>query len=62
VKDFGAMQKALEERKLEIVAAEFERIPTTTKEISEDLQADVSKLLDKIEEDEDVINVYHNMI
>jgi transcriptional/translational regulatory protein YebC/TACO1 len=56
------MQKALEERKLEIVAAEFERIPTTTKEISEDLQADVSKLLDKIEEDEDVINVYHNMI
>jgi YebC/PmpR family DNA-binding regulatory protein len=62
VKDFGAMQKALEERKLEIVAAEFERIPTTTKEISELLQADVAKLLDKIEEDDDVINVYHNMI
>lgn len=61
VSDFGQMQKAIEERQLEIVSAEFERIPTDSKQLSEDQQADVEKLLDKLEEDEDVVKVFHNM-
>jgi YebC/PmpR family DNA-binding regulatory protein len=61
VSDFGQMQKAIEERQLEIVSAEFERIPTDTKQLTEDQQADVEKLLDKLEEDEDVVKVFHNM-
>jgi YebC/PmpR family DNA-binding regulatory protein len=61
-KDFGAMQKGLEAMGIEIESAEFERIPTTMKELNEEQKADVEKLLDKIEEDEDVVNVFHNMI
>lgn len=60
-KDFGNMQKALEERKIEIVSAEFERIPTTIKELSEEQQVDVNKLLEKLEDDDDVTAVFHNM-
>ena len=58
---FGAIQKALEQSKFEILSSGFERIPTTLKKLSQDQQADVNKLLEKIEEDDDVQNVYHNM-
>ncbi|MBS9766606.1 MAG: YebC/PmpR family DNA-binding transcriptional regulator [Flavobacteriaceae bacterium] len=58
---FGAIQKYLEDNKLEILSSGFERIPTTTKKLSEEEQADVEKLLEKLEEDEDVQNVYHSM-
>ncbi|WP_128543981.1 YebC/PmpR family DNA-binding transcriptional regulator [Larkinella soli] len=58
---FGAIQKHLEEKGFELKQAEFERIPNDTKELSEEEQADVEKLLEKIEEDEDVLNVFHNM-
>jgi len=59
---FGSVQKALEEKEIEIVSSGFERIPMDTKELSEDHQAEVDKLLEKIEEDDDVQAVYHNMI
>lgn len=58
---FGAIQSYLEENDLEILSSGFERIPTTTTELSEEQQADVDKLLEKLEEDDDVQNVYHSM-
>jgi len=58
---YAAIQKHLEENGFEIQSAEFERIPHELKELSEDQKAQITKLLDKIEEDEDVQNVYHNM-
>ena len=58
---FGAIQKALESRGMEILSSGFERIPQVTKELNEAEVADVEKLLEMIEEDDDVQNVYHNM-
>ena len=58
---FGALQKELENRGIEIRSSGFERIPQVTKELTEDQVADIEKLLEKIEEDDDVQNVYHTM-
>lgn len=58
---FGAIQKQLESRGLEIFSSGFERIPQITKELTPDEIEDVEKLLEKIEEDEDVQYVYHTM-
>lgn len=59
---FGAIQKELENREIEILSSGFDRIPQVTKELSGDDVADVEKLLEKLEEDEDVQNVYHSMV
>ncbi len=59
--DFGGIQKGLEDLGIEIVESGFERIPTTTKTLNEEQEADVEKLLAKFDEDEDVQNVYHSM-
>jgi transcriptional/translational regulatory protein YebC/TACO1 len=56
------VQKYLEENDFEIFSAEFERIPNDLKELTEEQKAQVQKLLDKIEDDEDVQNVFHNMM
>ena len=58
---FGDIQKELESREIDILSSGFERIPQVTKELSEEQIADVEKLLEKIEEDDDVQNVYHTM-
>lgn len=58
---YSAIQKYLEENGFEIFSAEFERIPNDVKELNEEQKASVQKLLDKLEEDEDVQNVFHNM-
>ena len=58
---FGDIQKELEAREIEILSSGFERIPQVTKELNEEQVADVEKLLEKIEEDDDVQNVYHTM-
>ncbi|MEC4113539.1 YebC/PmpR family DNA-binding transcriptional regulator [Myroides pelagicus] len=58
---FGAIQKELEGRGIEILSSGFDRIPQVTKELSEAEQADVDKLLEKIEEDDDVQNVFTTM-
>jgi YebC/PmpR family DNA-binding regulatory protein len=58
---FGALQKELENREIEIRSSGFERIPQVTKELTEEQVADIEKLLEKIEEDDDVQNVYHTM-
>ena len=59
--DFGNIQKYLEEKEYEILSSGFERIPTNTKKLNEADQVDVEKLLQKLEEDDDVQHVYHNM-
>lgn len=59
--DFGSLQKYFEEHKIEILSSGFDRIPTTTKELKEEQQEEVNKLLEKLEDDEDVQNVFHTM-
>lgn len=59
--EFGHMSKALEERGIEIVTAELTRIPTTTVELDEEQSTEVLKLVDQMEQDEDVQKVYHNL-
>lgn len=60
--NFGPIQKYLEENGYEIKSFKFERIPNDLKKLSPDQMAEVEKLLEKIEEDDDVTNVFHNMI
>lgn len=59
--DFGKMQKALEAKKLNIISSELERIPNLTVELSDAQVEEVMKLVTKLEEDDDVQTVYHNM-
>jgi transcriptional/translational regulatory protein YebC/TACO1 len=59
---FGAIQSFFENENVEILSSGFDRIPTTTTKLSEEQQADVEKLLEKLEEDEDVQTVYHSMV
>jgi len=58
---FGNMQKALEERSLEVDSSELIRIPSHTKDLSDEQVEDVIKLIDKMEEDDDVGSIFHNM-
>jgi YebC/PmpR family DNA-binding regulatory protein len=59
--DFGNMQKALEEKKITPVSAEVEWIPAVTVELPESQAEEVMKLVDKLEQDEDVQKVFHNL-
>ncbi len=59
--DFGNMQKALEEKNLHPISAEVEWIPTTTVQLPEEQAQDVLKLVDKLEQDDDVQKVFHNL-
>ena len=58
---FANLQKYLEEKGVEIVSAEFERIPNDYKEVTPEQREVIEKLLEKFEDDEDVQNVFHNM-
>ena len=58
---FGVIQSELEKRNITINSSGFDRIPNVTKEIKEEEIADIEKLLEKIENDDDVQNVYHTM-
>ena len=58
---YGAIQKYLEENNYEIVSGEFTRIPTDTKELTPEEREEVDKVLEKLEECDDVNNVYHNI-
>ena len=59
--EYGAMQKALEERNLEITATELQYIPVNNKELSEEQQKEVNELIEELEEDDDVQSVYTNI-
>ena len=58
---FGSIQKELEKRNFKIISSGFERIPQVLKSLSGDAQKEVLQLLEKIEDDDDVQNVYHSM-
>ncbi|MCS7073577.1 MAG: YebC/PmpR family DNA-binding transcriptional regulator [Bacteroidia bacterium] len=59
--DFGKMQKALEEKALDIISSELIRIPTSTTALTEAQEEDILNLIEKIEEDDDVQAVFHTM-
>lgn len=59
--EYSNIQKYLEDNGFEIISSEFERIPNDLKEVTPEQRAAIEKLLEKIEEDEDVQNVFHNM-
>lgn len=59
--DFGKMQKALEEMGIEVKSAKLERIAQSFTEVTEEQAADVMKLIDRLEEDDDVQAVYYNI-
>lgn len=59
--DFGNMQKALEEKNITPISAEVEWIPTTTVPVNDSQAEDVSKLIERLEQDDDVQKVFHNM-
>ncbi|MDL2208453.1 YebC/PmpR family DNA-binding transcriptional regulator [Parabacteroides sp. OttesenSCG-928-O15] len=57
----SAIQKYLEDNEFEINSAEFVRIPNDYKEVTAEQRETLDKLLEKLEEDEDVQNVFHNI-
>ena len=59
--DFGNLQKALEEKGITPISAELEWIPTTTVPVNDAQAEDVSKLIERLEQDDDVQKVFHNM-
>lgn len=59
--NFGNMYKALETKNIEIVSAELQRMPTNLIELTEEEKQQVESLIERLEEDEDVQNVYSNM-
>lgn len=59
--DFGNMQKALEERSLTPISSELEWIPLNTVEVTEEQSDDIFKLIERLEQDDDVQRVFHNM-
>jgi YebC/PmpR family DNA-binding regulatory protein len=59
--DFGSLQKALEDRGIKPISAESEYIPVTPTELTEEQAKDVLKLVDSLEQDDDVQRVFHNL-
>src|SRR6202012_540063 len=59
--DFGNMQKALEDKGITPISSELEWIPTTTVQLSEEQGEDVFKMIERVEQDDDVQHVFHNM-
>ena len=59
--DFGTLQKALEDRGITPLSAESEYLPLTPIELPEDKATEVLKLVDRLEQDDDVQKVFHNL-
>ena len=59
--NYGTLQSALDEMDIEIKEAKLERIPTHYKKLSDEEVEEVIKFIEKMEDDDDVMNVYHNM-
>lgn len=59
--EFGNMAKALEEKGLEVISSELKRIPTTTVELNDEQAKEVLELIDRLEQDEDVQQVFYNL-
>ncbi len=58
---FGEIQKALESMEIPIISSGFDRIPNNLKNVNDEERSEIEKLLEKIENDDDVQNVFHNM-
>jgi YebC/PmpR family DNA-binding regulatory protein len=58
---FGKLQQYFEEKGVEILTAEFERIPHDTKELTDEQAEDIEKLIESLEDDDDVVSVFHTM-
>lgn len=58
---FNLIQKYLEENEYEIKSSEFTRIPTDEKELNAEQRATIEKMVERLEDDEDVQNVYTNL-
>ena len=59
--DYGLIQKELEKRNIEIVSSEFERLPKIRKNLNEEQKVKIDKLIDLIDEDDDVQNIYTDL-
>lgn len=59
--DFGSMQKALEDMGIEVISAGFEWFPMSTTELTPEQEEEVNKMIERMEEDDDVNHVFHNM-
>jgi YebC/PmpR family DNA-binding regulatory protein len=59
--DFGKMQHALEERKIPVIETSKIYVPTVTKELTPEHEAEVMAMIEKMEEDDDIQAVYHNI-
>ncbi|MBN9483909.1 MAG: transcriptional regulator [Bacteroidetes bacterium 43-93] len=59
--DFGKMQKALEEKGITPISSELEWIPGTTVQVTDEQSEDIFKLIERVEQDDDVQQVFHNM-
>jgi len=59
--DFGKMQKGLEDKGIEIINADFQWFPATTVELSEEQEEEINKLIERLEEDDDVNQVFTNV-
>jgi len=60
--DYGNMQKGLENIGIEIDSVDIERIPHNTLDLTEEQKEECNKLIEKLEEDEDVQNIFHNAV
>ena len=59
--NYGMIQRELENQEIKIISSEFERIPKQFKNLDDEKKEEVNKLIENIEEDDDVQNVFHNM-
>ena len=59
--NFGTLSSALADKEIEVIKSSLQRIPNSTVTLSEEQMVDVDKLIDKIEDDEDVLAVYTNI-
>ncbi len=59
--EYGTMQRALEEKNIEIKATELQYLPSNYKEVTEEQRKEINALIEALEEDDDVQSVYNNM-
>ena len=59
--NFGKMQRALEDKKVEVLSSEMIRLPLNTVALTDEQMEEIAKLLERIEEDDDVQNVFDNI-
>jgi transcriptional/translational regulatory protein YebC/TACO1 len=60
-KQFGDLQKALEARGVEVKSASSQRVPSSFIKVNAEQEQEIQKIIDKLEEDDDVQTVFHNM-